>query len=173
MFTSGSSEINGRSKSGRFQRTRTIAPRCGNCLFFKEILAPDRASSVFAMKNPRPSPGISRPRIRRPRALVTYGSPMRSMISGGKPDPSSLTSTTTLSSVQVAVTWTRSRAKSTAFSRMFQPVQNRGIARPDGLTRIVLGNLDLDGHARPAVRRYHFLDQGRQLHPLERLAGGR
>src|SRR5262249_55418820 len=41
-----------------------------------------------------------------------------------------------------------------------EPVQNRRIARPDRLTRIVLGNLALDGHARPAVRRYHFLDQG-------------
>ena len=54
-----------------------------------------------------------------------------------------------------------------------EPVEHRGIAGPDRLIGVVLGDLDFDGDARPAMRRHDFLDQGGEFHPFERLAGGR
>ena len=53
------------SKSERCQRMVTRAPLAGAVAFTIVMLAPDRSSSVLAMKRPRPSPDPNSPFARR------------------------------------------------------------------------------------------------------------
>src|ERR1700722_14682281 len=52
-----------------------------------------------------------------------------------------------------------------------EPVHDRRIARDLRLVAAVLRHCHRDGDAEVAMRRYHLLEQGGQLHALERLAG--
>ena len=53
--------VNGRSKSLRLQCSLTTAPRSGMARFSNDNVAPERSSSVLAIKKPRPRPAGSSP----------------------------------------------------------------------------------------------------------------
>ena len=54
-----------------------------------------------------------------------------------------------------------------------ETIEDRRIARADRLGGDRRRQRDLDGDAEIAVRRHHLLDQGGQLHAVERLAARR
>ena len=97
------------------------------------------------------------------RWVVTYGSPIRSMISGAKPGPSSMIVTLTSSSAP------RGRhldplagEVNGVLEKIAETVEDRGIAPAHRLGRIAGRKRNVDRDAEIAVRRNHLLDQRRK-----------
>ena len=147
---------NGRSKSARGQVTRIDRAALRKSAIFNRQLASRAIEQGLGDKKPEAEAGALARGLHslRPVTLSHKARPMRPMTSGGKPGPSSLIVTVTLSvAPRRRYVDPLVREIDGVLQQVAEAVEDRRIARADRLVVRVLGLIHVDGDAEIAMRR--------------------